>query len=178
MSIQTPRELKKNIKGTNIIVQKDRLDGIKNENLAMLYSIDADEATELMWFHNTLRPSKNLIAPSKLFLQGIKALQPAAQFNTFDMKKSKLRRLTKQRKDILKAMEKRKQITPTAAYRTAVNPHKVPRIGGHMPEDEVRFLSRGAKQGKSKAAEGGDKDSPQYFTKWRKRKIHKIGKGL
>ncbi|CCW64558.1 unnamed protein product [Phytomonas sp. EM1] len=178
MSIHGPKRLQKNIKRTNIVVQKVPSYEVENQSLAMLHLIDTDDTTELLWFHNTLRPRRNLIASSKLFLQGIKALQPASQFNTFDLRKLKLRRLAKQRKDTLKALERRKEIAPTAVYRAAVNPHKVPRTGGRATEDEAGFMLRGRTQGKQKADEVGDKGSPQYFIKWRKQKFQKIGKGL
>lgn len=51
-----PRTLRKRIKGTNIVVQKNANDGIVDEHQALLHSIQDDDPVELMWFHNTLRP--------------------------------------------------------------------------------------------------------------------------
>lgn len=183
-----PKQLRKTVRGTNIVVQKNASDGVRDPCIMLLHGIAADDATEVLWFNRNLRPSKNLIHPSEGFLQGIKALRPAAVFNTFDLKKSKLRRLAKQHKDKLTATaRRRREVAPTAAFRAAIDPRKVPRIGGHATAEEVRVLSRGDKKtrksakkatnGGDEAAEGGKKKK-EFFTKWRKQKAKKIGKGL
>lgn len=178
-----PKHLRKTIKGTNIVVQKNAADGVKDADLALLHSIAADDATEVLWFNRNLRPSKNLIHPSEIFLQGIKTLRPAAVFNTFDLKKSKLRRLAKQQKDKMKALERRKkEVAPTAAFRAAIDPHKVPRTGGHATAEETRLFSRGTSKKQKKAGKkadaGASSQEKSFFTKWRKEKAKKIGKGL
>lgn len=191
MAHVAPKALHKRIKGTNVEVRKEVTDDNTDAQLALLYSIAADDETELRWFHNTFRPERNLVHPSDAFLQGIKALRPAAVFNTFDVKKAKLRRLTKHEKDKASAMVRRKkEMAPTAAYKAAVNPHKTPRTGGQAPVEEVRVLSRGmnkAQKARSRAraarkagkASGGSTNEPKtYFTKWKKRKQEKIGRGL
>ncbi|KAG5507866.1 hypothetical protein JIQ42_07157 [Leishmania sp. Namibia] len=184
-----PKALHKRVKGTNVEVRKEVTDNT-DAPLALLYSIHADDETELRWFHNTLRPERNLIHPSDAFLHGIKELHPAAVFNTFDLKKAKLRRLTKHEKDKATAMKRRKkEVAPTAAYKAAVNPHKTPRTGGAAPADEVRVLSRGMNkaqkaQSRTRAAYKSGKavdasNAPKtFFTKWKKRKQEKIGRGL
>lgn len=191
MTHVAPKALHKRIKGTNVEVRKEVTDDNTDAQLALLYSISADDETELRWFHNTLRPERNLVHPSDAFLQGIKALRPAAVFNTFDVKKAKLRRLTKHEMDKASALQRRKkEMAPTAVYKAAVNPHKTPRTGGQAPADEVRVLSRGMskeqkarsrarvakKAAKASGASAGE--SKGYFTKWKKRKQEKIGRGL
>lgn len=172
MAVAKPaKELKKYVKGTNIVVEKLESYGIDDACLGMLNSIANDDLTEIQWFKSTLRPQRNLVHPSEAFIQSIKALRPAAIFNTFDIKKAKLRRLAKQNKDKKKALDRRKkEIVPTAAFKASVNPHKIPRTGGHATEDEIRFLSRGKKK-KSESTKG-------YFTKWKKEKAQKIGKKI
>lgn len=174
MTQATPKDLHKHVKGTNIEVHKSAADGDDvSKHLRLLYSINPDDENELRWFHATLRPERNLVHPSDSFLQGIKALHPAAVFNTFDMKKAKLRRLTKHEKDKLSAVQRRKkEMTPTAAYKASVNPHKTPRTGGAAPMEEVRLLSRGKKQASNPATK------TPYFVRWKARKVGKIGRGL
>ncbi|ORC85447.1 uncharacterized protein TM35_000351910 [Trypanosoma theileri] len=172
-----PHERKKFIKGTNIVVQKNATDGVYNEHLSLMYSIAADDQEEVMWWNNTLRPERNLTHPSDAFLQGIKALRPAACFNTFDIQKARLRRLVKQEKDKRKFLIRRKkEVAPTAAMKASLNPHKVPRTGGRAPEEELRLLSRGKKSSKKNTTNESDKK--KYFHKWKKQKLQKIGKGL
>ncbi|CBZ23268.1 conserved hypothetical protein [Leishmania mexicana MHOM/GT/2001/U1103] len=190
MTLVAPKALHKRVKGTNVEVRKEVTDDSTDAHLALLYSIHADDETELRWLHNTLRPERNLVHPSDAFLHGIKALQPAAVFNTFDAQKAKLRRLTKYEKDKASAMKRRKEeMAPTAAYKAAVNPHKTPRTGGAAPADEVRVLSRGmnkAQKARSRARTAhksgkvvSDAEAPKaFFTKWKKRKQEKIGRGL
>ncbi|KPA75499.1 hypothetical protein ABB37_08396 [Leptomonas pyrrhocoris] len=191
MTHVAPKALHKRIKGTNVEVRKDVTDDNTDAQLALLYSIGADDETELHWFHNTLRPERNLVHPSDAFLHGIKVLRPAAVFNTFDVKKAKLRRLTKHEKDKITAMTRRKtEMAPTAAYKAAVNPHKTPRTGGQAPIEEVRVLSRGmskAQKARSRArvahkagttSGGAASGQKTYFTKWKKRKQERIGRGL
>lgn len=191
MTHVAPKALHKRIKGTNVEVRKEVTDDNTDARLALLYSIGADDETELRWFHNTLRPERNLVHPSDAFLHGIKNLRPAAVFNTFDVKKAKLRRLTKHEKDKATAMQRRKkEMAPTAAYKAAVNPHKTPRTGGQAPAEEVRLLSRGmnkeqkarsrsrvARKANATSGKGASEDKT-YFTKWKKRKNEKIGRGL
>lgn len=170
--VPVTKKLKKYIKGTNIRVEKKSTDGIQDANTVLLNSILNDDLTELKWFHNTLRPQRNLVHPCEAFLHSIKALRPAGVFNTFDIKKAKLRRLTKQQKDKKKALERRmKEIAPTAAYKASANPHKTPRTGGHAAEEEIRFLSRGKKSLKTAVGQ-------PFFKKWKKEKSKKIGKKL
>ncbi|KPI83325.1 hypothetical protein ABL78_7646 [Leptomonas seymouri] len=191
MTHVAPKALHKRLKGTNVEVRKEVADDDTDVHLALLYSISADDETELRWFHNALRPERNLVHPSDAFLQGIKALRPAAIFNTFDVKKARLRRLTKHERDKATAMKRRKEeMAPTAAYKAAVNPHKTPRTGGQAPVEEVRVLSRGMSQAqkarnRARAARKAGKVSSDdanrqktYFTKWKKRKQDKIGRGL
>ncbi|CAM41516.1 conserved hypothetical protein [Leishmania braziliensis MHOM/BR/75/M2904] len=182
-----PKALHKRIKGTNVEVRKEVTDDNTDAQSALLYSIHADDETELRWLHNTLRPERNLVHPSDAFLRGIKTLHPAAIFNTFDVKKAKLRRLTKHERDKATAMKRRKEeVAPTAAYKAAVNPHKTPRTGGAAPADEVRVLSRGMNKSQKarsrrRAAHKSGKvaEAPKtFFTKWKKRKQEKIGRGL
>lgn len=192
MAHVAPKALHKRIKGTNVEVQKAVTDDNTDTRLALLYAIAADDETELRWFHNTLRPERNLVHPSDAFLQGIKSLRPAAVFNTFDMAKAKLRRMTKHEKDKATALQRRKkEMAPTAAYKAAVNPHKTPRTGGQATAEEVRVLSRGMNKeqrmrSRTRAArkagraaggkEGGE--TKKYFTKWKQQKKEKIGRGL
>ncbi|ESL10972.1 hypothetical protein TRSC58_01287 [Trypanosoma rangeli SC58] len=172
-----PRQRKKFVKGTNIIVQKSATDGVQDAHLRMMYAISADDKSEAVWWENTLRPERNLTHPSEAFLHGIKALRPSARFNTFDAQKARLRRLVKQEKDKRKWLKRRqKEVAPTAAMKASVNPHKVPRTGGHAPAEEVRLLSRGRKS--SKKSTTSDTEKKEYFHKWKKRKLQKIGKGL
>lgn len=167
--VPVAKELKKYVKGTNIIVRKKSTDGVENEETVLLNSILNDDLTELKWFHKTLRPERNLVHPSEAFLHSIKALRPAVVFNTFDIKKAKLRRLTKQQKDKKKALARRmKEVAPTAAFKASINPHKTPRASAHPPEEEIRFLARG----KSPAKASKEKT---FFTKWKKEKSKKIG---
>ncbi|KAK7198300.1 hypothetical protein NESM_000787500 [Novymonas esmeraldas] len=185
-----PKALHKRVKGTNIEVRKEVVDDTTDTSLALLHSIHADDETELRWFHSALRPERNLIHPADAFLHGIKALRPATVFNTFDVKKAKLRRLTKHEKDKATAMTRRKkEVAPTAAYKAAVNPHKTPRTGGAAPADEARVLSRGMNKtqrahSRTRAAHKAGRvvdgaDAPKtFFTKWKKRKQEKIGRGL
>lgn len=118
-------------------------------------------------------------------MQGIKTLRPALNFHTFDLAKSKLRRLAKQEKDKMTALERRKQrVAPTAALKAALNPHRILRTGTEAPDDEARFLSRGKSKNKKHARTShsntskSDKGNTKYFTKWRKKKAERIGKGL
>ncbi|PBJ72510.1 hypothetical protein BCY84_15527 [Trypanosoma cruzi cruzi] len=172
-----PRQRKKFIKGTNIIVQKSATDGVEDAHLRMMYAIAADDKNEVLWWRNTLRPERNLTHPSEAFLQGIKALRPSARFNTFDIEKARLRRLVKQKKDKHRFLERRKrEVAPTAAMKASINPHKVPRTGGQAPDEEIRFLSRGRKSSTQSAPNETEKKG--YFHKWKKRKMQKIGKGL
>lgn len=179
-----PRQLRKTVKGTNIVIQKSAADGVKDADIALLHAIAGDDPTEVLWFNRNLRPSKNLIQPSEIFLQSIKTLRPAAVFNTFDVKKSKLRRLAKQQKDKAKAMARRKkEVAPTAAFRAAIDPHKVPRTGSLATAEETRLLTRAtskkaAKKKKKDAAESSSSPKKSFFVKWRKEKAMKIGKGL
>lgn len=170
--VSVTKELKKYIKGTNIRVEKKSTDGIRDENTVLLNSILNDDLTELKWFHNTLRPQRNLVHPSEAFLHSIKALRPAVVFNTFDIKKAKLRRLTKQQKEKKKALERRmKEVAPTAAYKASANPHKTPRTGDHATEEEIRFLSRGKRPVDSTSRK-------IFFKKWKKEKSKRIGKKI
>lgn len=190
MTHVAPKALHKRVKGTNVEVRKAAADDATDAQLALLYSIHADDETELRWYHNTLRPERNLVHPADAFLHGVKTLHPAAVFNTFDVKRAKLRRLTKQERDKATALTRRKkEMAPTAAYKAAVNPHKTPRTGGAATAGEVRVLSRGmnAKQrahSRNRAAHKAGKadagpDAPKaFFTKWKKRKQEKIGRGL
>lgn len=170
-----PKQLKKYVKDSNIIVEKSTGDGLDDKDIALLHSIDNDDATELEWYQRTLRPQRNLVHPSDAFSQSVKALRPAAVFNTFDIKKAKLRRLTKQQTDKKKAMERRKrEIAPTAAFKASMNPHKTPRLGGRPPDEEVRFLSRSKKSNTSESKDG----NKMFFKRWKNEKIKKIGKKL
>eukprot|EP00796_Vickermania_ingenoplastis_P010675 gene10675-7419_t len=163
------KELKKRVKGSNITVEKAANDGVEDESLVLLHSIANDDQAEVQWYQKNLRPARNLVHPSEAFIQGIKALRPAAVFNTFDIKKAKLRRLTKQQKDKRKAMDRRKkEIAPTAAFKASINPHKTPRVGGHATAEEARFLSRGKKRIDSKEGK------KEFFKKWKKEKAKKI----
>jgi len=170
----TPKDLRKHLKGTNVEIHKDAADGNDvSRQLQLLYAIHPDDENELRWFHATLRPERNLVHPCDSFLQGIKALRPAAVFNTFDVKKAKLRRLTKHEKDKLSALQRhKKEVVPTVAYKASVNPHKTPRTGGAAPVEEVRLLSRGKKK-----VAGAETDK-SYFVRWKAKKAGKIGRGL
>ncbi|KAG5487470.1 hypothetical protein LSCM1_07425 [Leishmania martiniquensis] len=190
MAYIAPKALHKRVKGTNVEVRKELADDNTDTPQVLLHSIHADDEIELRWFHNTLRPERNLVHPSDTFLQGIKELHPAAVFNTFDLKKAKLRRLTKFEKDKATTMKRRlKEVAPTAAYKAAVNPHKTPRTGGAAPADEVRVLSRGmskAQKARSRAraayksgrAVDASHAPKAFFTKWKRLKREKIGRGL
>jgi len=176
-----PRNLHKKVKGTNIVVEKASTDGVMDPCLRLLHRIAADDPTELRWLSHTMRPEKNLIHPSESFRQGIKTLHPATVFSTFDLKKSKLRRLAKQHTDKARALKRRtEEVAPTAAFRASINPHKTPRVGGHATEEEIRFLSRGQKTKKtlSDSSRAGAEQPAGYFKKWKKMKVAKIGKGL
>lgn len=93
------------------------------------------------------------------------------------------------------ALERRKQrVAPAAALKAALNPHRIPRTGTEVPDDEARFLSRGKvkknkkqssadatsnnKNKNSSSSSKSDKGNVKYFTKWRKKKAERIGKGL
>ncbi|RNF00235.1 uncharacterized protein Tco025E_08849 [Trypanosoma conorhini] len=172
-----PRQRKKFVKGTNIIVQKSATDDVQDAHLSMTYAIAADDKSEAAWWQNTLRPERNLTHPSEAFLQGIKALRPSARFNTFDAQKARLRRLVKQEKDKRAWLQRRtREVAPTAAMKASVNPHKVPRTGGHAPAEEVRLLSRGRKPAKKRTT--NEPEKKEYFHKWKKRKLQKIGRSL
>lgn len=162
--------VRKQIKGTNIVVEHVA----PSSNGSLLCQIGNDDQTELEWYHQTLRPVKNLTHPSEAFLQSIKALRPAAVFNTFDQKKAKLRRLVKQKKDQKKALERRKkEVAPTAAFKASVNPHKIPRVGTSSGE-ETRFLTRSQKSHKNT----GEKKEKMFYKNWKQSKTKNIGKKI
>lgn len=134
------------IKGTNIEVRAlqtpEDHENFTEKTIALLKSIDADDRTEELWLR-TLRPERSLIHPAEAFLQGIKKLRPALDFNTFDLNKAKKRRVAKRERDQAVAQKRRDaKMVPTAAMR-AINARKQTRTGGHATEEEVRFLSRG-----------------------------------
>lgn len=187
---------KRAIKGTNIVVQtlepsSSAHASFEDRSIAMLNSIDRDDATEVQWLR-TLRPERSLIHPAEAFLQGIKKLRPALDFNTFDMKKSKARRATRRTQEQAKALKRREErLVPTSAMR-AINSKRGTRSGGHATSDEVRLLSRGkenqralahiaAFQAKKKtrtkrAAEGDDVKGSSDPTEGKKRKPSQHGR--
>lgn len=149
------------IQGTNIVVQSltdaagsstGHSGGISSSSstttfadasMRLLHTIDRDDPTERKWLE-TLRPERSLIHPAEAFLQGIKKVRPALDFNTFRMKKSKARRVARREQEQTKALQRRDaRMVPTALMRS-INAKKGPKGGtGHATEDEIRMLSRG-----------------------------------
>ncbi|CBH14318.1 uncharacterized protein TEOVI_000767600 [Trypanosoma equiperdum] len=176
------RRDEKLIKGTNIIVKNVSLiDKHRNDPQALLHSIEADDAVELRWWRNALRPEANLIEPAVAYLQGIKVIRPATNFNTFDIKKARLRRLEKQEIERKKCLERRKRdVAPTAAMKASANPYRVPRSGGYIKQKDDRIIQRGEKT--KKAAKKDIKESggktQRHKSNDEKGKLQKIGKGL
>ncbi|EPY39311.1 hypothetical protein AGDE_04617 [Angomonas deanei] len=181
MSSGGAKFLSKKVKDTNIVVVKPAGEGETDPHTALLHAIADDDKTEILWFTRTLRPERNLIHPAEAFLQGIKELRPAPVFNTFNVKKAKERRLIKQEYDRKKHLERRKAaVAPTAAFKDALNPRKLPR-NYHTSEtgdEEVRLLGASLEERKmAKRKYKYDKTKP-FFTKWKKKKVQSIGKGL
>ncbi|KAG8345793.1 hypothetical protein ERJ75_001753000 [Trypanosoma vivax] len=172
------RHREKVIRGTNIVVQNAIADDKYGDaHQALLHTIAADDQNEVAWWNNTLRPANNLTHPAEAYLQGIKALRPAARFNTFDVKKVRLRRLVRQERERQRFLERRKkEVAPTVAMKASANPHKVPRAGmGSCDEDVRKLLSRSS--GQKKGAREGDTKTAHHG-KRRANKVQKIGKGL
>ncbi|EPY31004.1 hypothetical protein STCU_03699 [Strigomonas culicis] len=173
--MKTSQTLEKRIKGTNIVVQKSAADDISDPFLATLNTIQPDDQTEILWWSRTLRPERNLIHPAEAFLQGIKELRPAPVFNTFDVKKAKMRRMVKQERDRKTFLARRQAaVAPTAAYRAAMNPHKLQRgFGGqNVQDEEIKML------GAPKKKNAKENNNKLFFNKWKKAKVQSIGKGL
>nr|CCC92851.1 conserved hypothetical protein [Trypanosoma congolense IL3000] len=166
------RHRQKVVEGTNIVVQNVSIrDEEGNTCRALLHAIEADDEGEVKWWDAALRPKANLVNPSVAFLRGIKTLRPATHFNTFDLKKSRLRRLEKQKKDRERYLARReREIAPTAAMKASLNPHKVPRTGGHSALPK--------KQHASVTVETSVKKGPSNRRSLNQRKDRTIGKGL
>lgn len=76
-----PSELQKKLKETNITIQKDAIDDVRDKHLAAVHMIAADDAAEVMWFHGAL-DGASCTPPPETYSHSIKALCPTAELMT------------------------------------------------------------------------------------------------
>lgn len=128
MVAQNSSRAVKRIAGTNIVAKRleDRSSDANEEKVRLLRLLQSDDPREMAWLAQQ-RPEPRLQNAAEAFLQGVKKLRPAINFNTFDAKKARSTRRRKQEQHEEATKERRaKRITPTVAMKAALNPRRVP----------------------------------------------------
>lgn len=79
--------------------------------------------------------------PTDAFAQGINRLMPSLDFNTFDKKKAKARRVvTRQRQEKVADDRRKKRMAPTLAMRAAPDAHVIPKEKKIVDGEEAQIM--------------------------------------